>query len=132
MNVAETGRRSNMPRRISRWLSDRPIVTTLIFIAAVTVPGYCSVQNVNDRQEDFISCVSQWGTDSTERTETLTDLSQERTAALDRLIRAVAQQDPELFRGRITEYIATSDAYEAALEDNPIPEAPDLRCNNGN
>ena len=116
-------------RRVAEWAAAHPFLTNLLVLVAVVSPGYFVMQDLRSHDREIIDCVTEWADASTGRSETLTQLNQNRTSSLDLLVRAIAMSDRQLFRDRLTDYIEASDEYERALAQNPVPESPKIECN---
>jgi hypothetical protein len=104
------------------------VLTVILFVAVAALAGwnYKGAQHA----KSLASCLSKWADDSTSRSAVLTRLANERTNALDDLIRAVpsARTNPEHFHLDVVLYIIASDAYKKALMSHPIPAPPKVRC----
>lgn len=81
-------------------------------------------------EANFSHCLSTWATNWTSRSSQLQRASDARTAALDQLVRSVAEirNDPALFEQDLATYIAASNAYTLSLERHPIPQPPIDTC----
>lgn len=115
--------------RANEWFYRNPVLVVLACMVAVAVPGFLRTEQIDRSQEDFIQCVASWGHEAALRAEALDSPSQARNDALDRLVRAAALGNQELFAQRLEEYVSASDALSAAIASNPVPESPTLQCN---
>jgi hypothetical protein len=123
-------------RKLAKWLAGHHFLVMLIALVVVVVPGFIRVEGTANKLEEtdasqtrLIVCLNTWTEEVAARSNILADENQARTQALDRLIRSVEISDRELFRQRLAEYIAASDAYDLAVNDNPVPPPPSLHCN---
>lgn len=81
-------------------------------------------------EANFSHCLSTWASNWTSRSSQLQGASDARTAALDQLVRSIAQirTNPALFEQDLTTYIAASNTYTLNLERHPIPPPPVDTC----
>lgn len=117
-----------MPRRLVKWVNRHPRSTGLILLMSVAIPGFISQSIIIAEQNRDMQCVASWADQFTARSEALVEPAKKKDEAEDRLIRAVAMNDPELFRSALAEYVEASDELAAVREEQPIPEAPRFQC----
>jgi Tfp pilus assembly protein PilO len=119
-------------KRIGSWFNDHTLVTCLIVIAAITIPGYFSLagtaaelERVTTDQQDLITCLAEWADDTSERTAELNDLSRDSDESLGRLLEARNRNEPG--DTQFIDYVAASTRYAEAVEAGE-PDPPTLRC----
>jgi hypothetical protein len=117
-----------MTNRLVRWARRHRFLTVLLVLLLAITPAFVVVQIDQQRQAELIGCVTDWGDAVADRTEYLSEPFARLDAATDAVIRSVAAEDPEAFRAALAEYIAASDALNAAREAQPPPERPSLQC----
>lgn len=111
--------------RRHRWL------LVLVIVMAVVIPPLVRSEQIDNRQEEYVRCVSVWADDFTERFEHLAEPIARKDAAEDLIMRAAAASDREALIVALDEYVEASDALTQAREERPIPEPPRLQCNGG-
>jgi hypothetical protein len=126
--------------------STRTFIGVLVIIAAIVVVLGIAVSSLSlsrankttKENETFITCVTNWANETSERTRAITVANAKRIEKLDVLIRDFGQfrqGSNEVGRQKFFKdfdaYIEASDTYYKVLRDNPIPESPKLACPNG-
>lgn len=119
-----------MTERLHRLIDRHPIVTALIVLVLVAVPGYVRLEQISRGQDRLLECIADWSTDTADRQTLIGELDRQREDALDRLVRTMPSRfaSPPFFRRVLGEYIETSNAYQRAYDDNPVPEPVTSRC----
>lgn len=113
-------------------------ILTLVAAVLVVVTLFTSVIAITktshqaNRNQEFITCVSNWADETAKRTRVITRLNTLRTDALDAVVRDVASgiNDRKKFAYDLNVYVSASDAYKIALKQHPIPKSPKLACAN--
>lgn len=95
----------------------------VVVVVAVALVGVRSVQ--------VTRCIHRWASATGERSGILTALSQQRSDALDALVRDVGQRPPNQAHeiADYQSYIAASDRYRSATEAHPVPRVSTFGCN---
>lgn len=74
------------------------------------------------------ACVRTWANAYTDRTNTLTPLSNDRNSKLDQLITSIPVDSQKQFQAALLTYIRSANTYEQAVQTNPVPLAPKFTC----
>lgn len=110
------------------WVWDRPWLIALVVFVAVVIPGFLRVQQISDRTDGVVACVSRWADQSANRSAALSKVSGDRNDALDTLLRAAAAGDVPALQDKLGKYVAASDRFNAVSKANPVPASPKLVC----
>jgi hypothetical protein len=81
-----------------------------------------------NRAAAFSLCVANWANATAQRTARITQLSSDRSDALDVLLRAAASGNRDRTRKALAAYLKASNTYNNALATNPLPPAPRFAC----
>lgn len=110
------------------WVWDRPWLIALVVFVAVVIPGFLRVQQISDRTDGVVACVSRWADLSATRSAALAAVSGARNDALDALLRAAAAGDVPALQAKLTAYVTASDRFNTVSKANPVPVSPKLVC----
>lgn len=101
-------------------------------ICTVTAVGqYVQGQRFADQREKsaaFTHCTAEWQADFLIAYEARSSAGIVVSDAMDRLVRAVADQDPHAFRAALKHYLAVRDRQNEERAKNPLPPLPQVRC----
>jgi hypothetical protein len=88
------------------------------------------VQTQGAQQLDDLRCIAEWATAQTAASQRRLDATNQRTTALDDLVRTVAdpRRTPAEFTKALQAYITASDEYNAEVKKSPIPTSPQFTC----
>lgn len=108
------------------------MIAAIIFVIIGLIYVDVQLNHSNKHQKSEIACITDWANKITDRTTALGDLANNRTNALDQLIREIvdpSHQTKADFQKAIKIYLDASNAYNQGLLKNPIPPKPTFRCN---
>jgi hypothetical protein len=105
--------------RLSLAVAASSVVTLALVVAIVFSIRYSTHQ---------AACVRDYTNASAARTNILTPASQNRTDALDELIRTLPTGDKAAFQRKLLAYLKASDTYQNLAQTNPPPLAPRFTC----
>lgn len=111
-----------------KWLAGRPWLLALLIVTVLGVPGYIAFQIQDSKQDHLIDCLTTWSEDFTGRSSNLSAATEKLATAEDVLLRSAATGDRQAIIDNLQKYVTASDEYKLKLQENPVPEAPRLRC----
>lgn len=77
---------------------------------------------------DFSHCTAEWQDDFVQAYKARSSASIVVSRAMDRVVRAVSDQDPDAFDAAVTHYLAVRDRQNEERAKNPLPPLPSKRC----
>jgi hypothetical protein len=115
---------------MSAFLATHPYLFSILLIVVVGVPGYIRLEQIGTKTDETVQCVQDWADATANRTQKLSTASNERSRALDILIRSIlpAQKDPNVFYVALENYIASSNEFNRIAQELPVPESPVAVC----
>lgn len=106
------------------------VIGTIALILTVTLNAAVGVLLIQTRQSTarYATCTAEWqqqfGEAYSARVEAATAVSE----AMDRVVFAVAHQDPKEFRKAVANYVALRSDQADAQKNNPLPPLPEVLC----
>lgn len=125
-------------RKPIKWLTGHPWLMALIIVLVVgsgPIVGFTLYNNEKERrdiqQQELVKCITQWADEVSGRSSALKIANDELRTAEDNLIRSVATGDRSIFQKNYDTYITKSDNLIKVSKEHPVPDAPNLRCDDG-
>lgn len=76
----------------------------------------------------FTHCTAEWQADFLKAFEARSEANLAVTAAMDAIVKAVANQDSDAFRTAVRHYQAVREQQIEERVKNPLPPLPEVRC----
>lgn len=112
------------------WLAAVICILTMT-LAAVVALGVKEISDEHEQSDDLANsllCIGAWANNYTIRAERIAKLDDDRSSALDALVRSIPTRSATQFEKALKVYLKASDAYDQAIKNNPIPQAPHFAC----
>lgn len=115
-------------QRAATWTRDNAVVLAVVSVMLLNAAlGVLLIQGRSDLS-DYVQCSVEYQTQNNAATKVRSDAAAEVSKKLDKVIRAVAEQNGPEFREAIRKYIKKRDQQDQQRKDNPPPEPPDEFC----
>lgn len=103
------------------------MIALVLTLALNTIVGLLLI-GTRQSAAEYARCSAEWQQEfgSAYRARVATVSAVDRS--LDRVVRAVADQDPVAFKKAVRHYVALRDKQTQAREENPLPPLPETLC----
>lgn len=129
LDLYRSARKERPPVNRPAWIT-RTRVLTAIFGAIVLVQFATGVLLISTytKASSYTTCSARWQDEMSVAFRARAAVAAEASTALDRIIRAVAEDNDRAFRRALESYVKVRDRQDRQRQKNPLPEPPEALC----